>query len=759
MTRPARFLLARAEGAPYRKRRPTPVSVPASHSSSGAVFLSYAREDAAAARRLADALGAFEVEVWLDQDELEGGEAWERNIRRQIGECALFLPVISATTQARREAFFRLEWNLADERTRQMAAGMPFLLPVAIDDTPEAEAIVPDSFLRVQWLRLPRGVPSTGFVERVRALLAERRQPPASSVPSATTVRSRRRMWGWLAAAGVFGAGVLAATLWPRRAEPEPTLVAPVGAVQSIAVLPFDNLSDDKENAFFADGVHEDILTSLANLRNLRVVSRTSVLAYRGTTKNLGQIARELGVTYVLEGSVRRAGGRVRVTGQLIDARTDSHVWQQRYERDVEEKDIFAVQSGLAEEIAAALHAALSPEEKARLQRGATRNPAAYELYLQGRAWPEDGFQSMELLTRSRALLEKAVELDPDFAGAWGALGAIYQGLAVRSLESTPLRELAERAYANLERLAPDDPEAWIQLAGYRLQRNDPDRADVYLERAARALPNHGFLTLLLAEADRRHGRAAEALRHYRRAYALDRQHPLIRRNLRQWLLDIRRYDEAAEFERQDPYSDGRVLAQIAFLQRGSTAEMEAWLAAHPEANSELRLEWSLFSGNAAEIIRLIDMARAQQPGGKLRLIDEALYANALFATGQTARGRELAASLLPLARSTDAIRTAFLLVLLGDTQEGLAELEKGRAADRARRGDDTLRHGGWDAAFILAQTGRNDEAVAEFARLLRKPSGLNVHILRHAFTLQPLRGHPAFEALLADPKNNAPLF
>ncbi len=168
----------------------SPIS-PADGSPPRAVFLSYAREDAAAAQRIADALRAFGVEVWLDQSELRGGEAWDASIRRQIRGCALFLAVISANTKRRREGYFRREWNLAVERTLGMAHDAPFVLPVIIDETSEGEASVPDSFLRVQWTRLPHGIPSTQFVEQVRRLLEP--QKPSLVPPMAGSGADRSR--------------------------------------------------------------------------------------------------------------------------------------------------------------------------------------------------------------------------------------------------------------------------------------------------------------------------------------------------------------------------------------------------------------------------------------------------------------------------------------------------------------------------------------------------------------------------------------
>jgi hypothetical protein len=181
----------------------------------GAVFLSYARDDLAAARRIADALAAFGVEVWFDQDELAGGDAWDAKIRDQVRRCALFIAVVSAATQARGEGYFRREWKLAAERTHDMAAGVPFLMPVAIDDTPEAGALVPEEFTRVQWTRLPRGVPSPQFVAQVQRLLAPTPGRPAAvgAGPAAAGRRAlpRRTL---VPAVAVALALVLAAAAW-----------------------------------------------------------------------------------------------------------------------------------------------------------------------------------------------------------------------------------------------------------------------------------------------------------------------------------------------------------------------------------------------------------------------------------------------------------------------------------------------------------------------------------------------------------------
>src|SRR3954471_2405220 len=192
---------------------------------------------------------------------------------------------------------------------------------------------------------------------------------------------------------------------------------------KSIAVLPFDNFSDDKENAFFADGIQDDILTSLAKIHDLKVISRTSVMPYRGATKNnLPQIAQALGVANVLEGSVRRGEGRVVVSVQLIDARSDRHLWAKRYDRPL--ADSLGLQGELASEIAAELRATLSPEEKGRVETKPTENPDAYVLYLKARAYESNPDRLFEDFKLAEGLYSEAIQHDPSFALAYARLSA-----------------------------------------------------------------------------------------------------------------------------------------------------------------------------------------------------------------------------------------------------------------------------------------------------------------------------------------------
>jgi TolB-like protein len=728
-----------------------------------AVFLSYSREDLPAARRIADALGAFDVEVWFDQDGLEGGDAWDQKIRRQIKACALFIPIISASTQARREAYFRLEWKLAEERTHLMAAGTSFLLPIAIDDTKEAGALVPESFLRTQWTRLPRGLPNTAFVERVRALLESQLRPHA--VPpgpdAASSTKSGNSAKKIVAIAMAAALAIVASVwLWRQRSGGSAPATAATSALsdKSIAVLPFTNLSEDKANGFFADGVQLEIQTSLQNIADLAVIAPTSVMQYRDTKKSDREIGAELGVAYLLKGGVQRAGDTVHVIGQLIDARTQRQVWAHPY--NLELKDIFAIQSELARSIAAQLKAVLSPQEKARIGRAPTANTEAYDLYLQARDLLNNGGLDMNGLTHAASLLQSAVKLDDQFAAAWGELAAVHVRFVRRSYDPTGshLKD-ARLAAETMERLAPDEPDTWIRLANYYATVVDYVQAEKYGQKVADALPNDSRALVLLGEMAKWNTHLVDVLGYYRKAYELDRQNPEALGRLVDWLIKIRRYDEAAELVRKDPRSDGYTLAKLAFLSGGSTRELDDWFAAHP---SDERLNWKFTKGDAAGYIRLADELRSSQTEGHLITIQEAWYAIAYMSLGQTARANELLAANLDRARADKQPDTAAVpmnLVFLGQKLEARAEWEKFQTRRKKQGVDlDFIQDANARAVFLM-WLGERDQALDELAHELKTPSGLNVYELRHHLVYQPLQGDPDFKKLLSDPANNAPLF
>jgi TolB-like protein/class 3 adenylate cyclase/Flp pilus assembly protein TadD len=560
------------------------------------------------------------------------------------------------------------------------------------------------------------------------------------------------------AAAGGPPAGAVAAAAAPAVSSAS-AVPAPMG--KSIAVLPFVNMSDSKENAYFADGVQEDILTSLANIGDLRVVSRTSVIQYRDSAKPIRQIGAELGVAYVLEGSVQRAGNRVLVTGQLINARTDEHVWAKSYDREL--NDIFAIQAELSKAIAAELQAVLSPQEKARLDRLPTDNAAAYDLYLKAWAIVHSAGYNLESLTAAEPLLESAVELDPKFAQAWGIL-ASNQDLITHRIDDVGGIHQAKSKHAieMMEQLAPDDPESWLELGRHYLQGYaiDHKRADDYFQRAARALPNNGTATLLLAEMERRHGSWKSADGTYRRAYALDRKDPDIQRNFGQWLVIIRHYDEATAIASETPSSNA-LAAVIPFYARGSTSEIDAWIAAHPTASHEVLQNLYFLLGDADGYVRTMDSSRGDLPNRLSSVVFESEYASALLAQGQANKAREVATQNVARMKSDESLHAwpiAYNLVTLGQAQTALDGIDVARRQSQEEGINPDWTDNTGVRALALAQLGRKDEAVAELARLLTIPGGLNVNALRHGWLYRDLKGYPPFEALLNDPANNAPL-
>ncbi len=391
-----------------------------------AVFLSYASEDAEAAQRICEALRSAGVEVWFDKSELRGGDAWDYRIRQQVRECALFIPIISAHTQQRLEGYFRLEWGLAEQRTAMMARSKPFIVPVCVDGTRDSEAEVPESFIKAQWTRLLKGETPKAFCDRIKLLLGE--PAPSAGAGDAlapvTQVLPAQKRWRTSAVTGalLLAASGIALTWFMTHKLPSANNrvvshnpAVPPADERSIAVLPFVNLSADPAQAFFSDGVAEEILNLLANVPGLKVISRTSSFSFRGQQLNLQTIARQLGVSYVVEGSVQAAGGRVQVTAQLIDAASDAHLWSQSYERKL--ADVFAIQSDVAGQIAHSLKIAMGADESATLGRRPTRDMEAWQLFLKAREQMLARKSSADVHS-ALADVDAALERDPAFARA-----------------------------------------------------------------------------------------------------------------------------------------------------------------------------------------------------------------------------------------------------------------------------------------------------------------------------------------------------
>jgi TolB-like protein len=538
------------------------------------VFLSYASQDAEAARRICEALRAAGIEVWFDQSALRGGDVWDQAIRKQIKTCVLFIPVVSRHTHERDEGYFRLEWKLAVDRSHLMTTNKAFLLPVVVDDTREDDENVPDRFRDIHWTRLPGGETSPAFVERVRRLVSPEpsHRPTTTDLPatpgSATTPLARGRvatLWRSKQALPMILAVVVAGALayigidkfWfsKYQASPPTRPAAPASAApaafapppHSIAVLPFVNMSGDKEQEYFSDGLTEEILNSLVRINELQVSARTSSFSFKGRDIRIGIIARELNVGSILEGSVRRSGHTVRVTAQLNNAVTGFHLWSQTYDRDL--SDVLKLQTDIANAVANALKVTLLGDVGAKIELGGTHTPAAFDAYLRASKMYFANEDAAGKNTQAAiAEYTEAIRLDPNYALARADRSIALAYYAEQFAKGPAIHEYLSRAMADANKavtLAPDLARGHFAL-GYlarhslnlTLASQETERALALAPGDARVLRDYGRFAVELGHTD-----AGLAAAH--RAVALD---PLNVENLC-WLGDslrlARHYKEA----------------------------------------------------------------------------------------------------------------------------------------------------------------------------------------------------------------------
>ncbi|MCH8837503.1 MAG: hypothetical protein IIA60_06830 [Candidatus Marinimicrobia bacterium] len=386
-----------------------------------------------------------------------------------------------------------------------------------------------------------KGVENPVKVYTVTAMGALPRKPAWPSI----TNRSL-----WTKAAGmvvVAMVAVAAVILFPLRERDTHEVAVPRLGEKSIAVLPFANLSDSKEDEYFSDGVTDDIITHLAKIGDLKVISRTSVMLYKDSPKSLRVIADELGVSNILEGSVRRAGDKVRITGQLIDARTDEHLWAESYDRDL--ADIFAIQSDVARKIATALKAILSPEERQRLEQRPTASTAAYDYYLRAYDYERQGNERKTLEIASD-LYQKAIAVDSSFAQAYARLGLNHLRIYWYGYDRTSQRlAMAWEAVDKALRLKPDDPVVRV-ANGYYYYWGSRDYARALEEFyfAQRVEPGNGLHARNIAYIQRRLGKFEEAVVNQKIALEYDPRSSRRTEELGATYRVLRRFDLAEQY-------------------------------------------------------------------------------------------------------------------------------------------------------------------------------------------------------------------
>jgi TolB-like protein/Tfp pilus assembly protein PilF len=543
---------------------------------SHAIFLSYASQDREAAQKICEALRAAGVEVFFDQSELRGGDVWDHKIRREIHDCALFIPLISVNTASRHEGYFRLEWDLADQRTHMMSRNRVFIVPVCLDATAEARADAPESFQRVQWTHLPGGPIPPEFVAHIKRLLSPGLAATASSVAVAAPAMASlpaalptgraslpRRILP--AAVVVLGLAALAyllvnklrssrdnatarsITSSGRTTTGTPAAVAD-GAFNppphSIAVLPFVNLSGDKEQEYFSDGLTEELLNSLAEINELQVAARTSSFSFKEHPDIL-TVAHKLNVGAVLEGSVRRSAHTVRVTAQLINAVTGFHVWSKTYDRDL--GDVLKLQTEIATAVANALKVTLLGDLGAKIELGGTRNPAALDAYLRASkaflAYEREADLHLAVANYSEAIRE-----DPNYALAFANRSQALAAYARNYATGPAIRESYVKAQADAQKalaLAPELAEAHEALACVLRDSLEFTRAAQEFQRAVALAPGNARLLgdygVFAAEMGQTEAGPAAA----RRALVLDPLGPDARATLGYALMAARRYPEA----------------------------------------------------------------------------------------------------------------------------------------------------------------------------------------------------------------------
>src|SRR6266513_3168886 len=597
--------------------------------------------------------------------------------------------------------------------------------------------------------------------------------PPAGVAPGATAQANRRRYSLVAMAIGaliVVGATVLFFTARTTfrtatgRTETASVSTPPIQE-KSIAVLPFQNLSDDKSNAYFSEGIQDEILTRLSKVAALKVISRTSTMKYKSEPENLREVGKQLGVAHILEGSVQKVANAVKVNVQLIRAATDEHLWAESYNRKLD--DVFGVEGEVASAIADQLNAKLTGAEQKAVAEKPTENAAAYDVYL--RAVAIDNAGNLDTTKRVADLYAEAVRLDPQFALAWARLAVArsylyFNGIDLDKNSGAAVKDAAVRAIS----LQPDLGEAWLAKGGYRYRvLRDFQGALQSYEEALRRLPNSALVLAQMAHLERRLGQADVAQKHYQAAAQLDPRNIDILLTLADSFQSVRRYDEARRIvDRVLEMSPGNEAALAAkafsFQAQGRLNEAAEILAKAPANSQDDSLAF-------ARVAQLCDERRFEEAIAQIQQHTPAAFANdprtlTLLGYCQKFTGHEDEAR-ATLTRAASAMKPTPDSVVLVDARQLPCYLawvyaflgEKEKALEQARHAindyeSDALSKPFAESALVIvqAQVGDIDSAIAALPHLLEVPNGETCGNLQVDPLWDPLRKDPRFQKLCA---------
>jgi len=552
---------------------------------------------------------------------------------------------------------------------------------------------------------------------------------------------------------------------------------------KSIAVLPFANFSEEKANAFFADGVQDDILTSLAEIKELRVISRSSVMQFRDPAaagRNLRDIAKSLGVANILEGSVRREGDRVVVNVQLIDARTDRHIWANRYDRTL--TDALGLQGELASEIADALRANLSADEKTRVAIKPTQSPDAYVFYLRANQISRNPDTLLEDYKTAEQLYTQAIALDPNFALAHARLASVRAEI-FHYYEPTDAWKLKARQEAETAlRLQPDLAEAHFALGQciYWMDQ-DYDRALEQFEIASRLSPSNGDIGRLIAAIKRRQGKWQEALEAYERVAKIDPQNPNIVRELIFINTAMRRWPEAAGWaKKMRAMAPASLVAKVQsgyvdFWWKGDTRLLKSLLSEVPAdvdpdgAVTSCRWDVAMLdrdyatAGRVLEISSLNEISYTNAGSTPKTFLQGCIYlaqgdnknAQKAFETARPA----FEASVKEAPASADRhANLGWLYAFMGRKDDAIREGR--RAVELKPESEDAVDGAIMNCylALIYTRVGEKDLAIPLIERLLKTPGAVDsvdysitISDLKYRWEWDPIRNDPRFQKMIAD--------